>query len=47
MIAVPLACLVSQANCTEKKGYNYRALVRLAAVLINYRKLRHAHVLFG
>jgi putative transposase len=31
----------------EKKADNYLALVQLAAVLIIYRKLRHAHLLFG
>jgi len=31
----------------EKKADNYLALVHLAAVLIIYRKLRHAHLLFG
>jgi putative transposase len=31
----------------EKKGQNYLALVQLAAVLIIYRKLRHAHLLSG
>ncbi len=31
----------------EKKVDNYLALVQLAAVLIIYRKLRHAHLLFG
>ncbi len=31
----------------EKKGLNYLALVQLAAVLIIYRKLRHAHLLCG
>jgi len=31
----------------EKKGQNYLALVQLAAVLIIYRKLRHAHLLCG
>jgi putative transposase len=31
----------------EKKGRNYLALVQLAAVLIIYRKLRHAHLLSG
>ena len=31
----------------EKKGPNYLALVQLAAVLIIYRKLRHAHLLSG
>jgi transposase len=30
-----------------KKGQNYLALVQLAAVLIIYRKLRHAHLLSG
>jgi len=30
----------------EKKALNYLALVQLAAVLIIYRKLRHAHLLF-
>ncbi len=31
----------------EKKADNYLALVQLAAVLIVYRKLRHAHLLSG
>jgi len=31
----------------EKKADNYLALVQLAAVLIIYRKLRHARLLFG
>jgi putative transposase len=31
----------------EKKGQTYLALVQLAAVLIIYRKLRHAHLLSG
>jgi len=31
----------------EKKADTYLALVHLAAVLIIYRKLRHAHLLFG
>ncbi len=31
----------------EKKADNYLGLVQLAAVLIIYRKLRHAHLLFG
>jgi len=31
----------------EKQADNYLALVQLAAVLIIYRKLRHAHLLFG
>jgi len=31
----------------EKKGLNFLALVQLAAVLIIYRKLRHAHLLCG
>jgi hypothetical protein len=31
----------------EKKAANYRALVHLAAVLIVYRKLRHARSLLG
>jgi transposase len=31
----------------EKKGPNYLALVHLAAVLIIYRKLRHARLLCG
>ena len=31
----------------EKQADNYLALVQLAAVLIIYRKLRHAHPLFG
>jgi putative transposase len=31
----------------EKKGHNYLGLVQLAAVLIIYRKLRHAHLLSG
>ena len=31
----------------EKKGQNYLALVQMVAVLIIYRKLRHAHLLCG
>jgi len=35
------------SSALEKKGQNYLALVQLAAVLIIYRKLRHAHLLSG